>query len=308
MEEKTGMNPRVSVVIPALNAESCIADAVRAVVTQPLPRSDFECIVIVDASTRDRTAEVAKRAGATIVLLADVGGRTIARNAGVGRARGEWIAFTDADCVPSRRWLPALLAAAQAADRSTLALAGKTIGLDSKTPAARFVNLIGALDAEIYLRHETMPWAPSGNLACRRADLLAVGGFDPEFKSYEAADLLLRMTERFSGRILYVPTAVVMHRHRATWREFWRQQFGYGGGYAQFFLRHADRWPWSPDREAGAWLRLLPLAAQAAAARGEQGLVRRGLLLKQLAQRLGFVSTFYSLQERRRINGKEPRA
>ena len=188
--------------------------------------------MVVDAGTRDRTAEVAKRAGATIVLLADVRGRTVARNAGIGRASGEWIAFTDADCVPSRRWLPTLLAAAQSADRSTLALAGKTIGLDSKTPAARFVDLIGALDAETYLRHETMPWAPSGNLACRRADLLAVGGFDPGFKSYEAADLLLRMTERFGGRILYVPTAVVMHHHRSTWLEFWKQQLSYGGGYA----------------------------------------------------------------------------
>jgi len=302
------MTPKVSVVIPALNAESCIADAVRAIVTQPLPPGDFECIVVVDAGTRDRTAEAAKRAGATMVLLPDVRGRTVARNAGIERARGEWIAFTDADCVPSRRWLPALLAAAQAADRSTLALAGKTIGLNSQTPAARFMDLIGALDAEIYLRHEAMPWAPSGNLACRRADLLAVGGFDPEFKSYEAADLLLRMTERFSGRILYIPTAVVMHRHRSTWRELWKQQLSYGGGYAQFLLRYADRWPWSAGREAAAWMRLFTLATQAATVRGEQGLVRRGLLLKHLAQRIGFVSTFFSLRERRRINGGEARA
>jgi glycosyltransferase involved in cell wall biosynthesis len=277
-------------------------------VTQPLPRSDFECIVVVDAGTRDRTAEAAKRAGATIVLLADVRGRTIARNAGIGRASGEWIAFTDADCVPSRRWLPALLAATQAADRSTLALAGKTIGLDSKTPAARFMDLIGALDAEIYLRHETMPWAPSSNLACRRADLLAVGGFDPEFRSYEAADLLLRMTKRFSGRIFYVPTALVMHRHRSTWLELWKQQLSYGGGYAHFLMRYADRWPWSAGREAGAWMRLFTLATQAATARGEQGLVRRGLLLKELAQRIGFALMFFSLRERRRINGREMRA
>jgi glycosyltransferase involved in cell wall biosynthesis len=302
------MTPKVSVVIPALNAESCIADAVRAVVTQPLPPGDFECIVVVDAGTHDRTAEAAKRAGATMVLLPDVRGRSVARNAGVEHARGEWIAFTDADCVPSRRWLPALLAAAQAADRSTLALAGKTVGLDSQTPAARFMDLIGALDAEIYLRHEAMPWAPTCNLACRREDLLAVGGFDPEFNDYETADLCLRLSQRFGGQILYAPTAVVMHRHRSTWRKFWKQQVGYGQGYAHFLLRYADRWPWSAGHEAGAWMYLLTLATQAATARGEQGLVRRGLLLKHLAQRVGFASTFFSLRERRRINGKEARA
>jgi glycosyltransferase involved in cell wall biosynthesis len=301
------MTPKISVVIPAFNAEPTVAEAVRAVVNQPLPRGDFECVVVDDGSC-DRTAEIAGRAGAAIVSLQNNCGRSAARNAGIERARGEWIAFTDADCVPSRRWLPALLSAAQTADRSMLALAGKTVGLDSKTPAARFIDLIGALDAETYLRHETMPWAPSGNLACRREDLLAVGGFDPEFKTYEAADLNLRMSERFGGRILYVPTAVVMHRHRSTWRELWKQQLGYGDGYAQFLLRYADRWPWSISREAGAWMRLFPLAAQAVAARGEQGLVHRGLLLKRLAQRVGFASTFFSPRERRRINGRETRA
>jgi glycosyltransferase involved in cell wall biosynthesis len=307
MEETDRMNPRFSVVIPAFNAESTVTETVRAAVTQPLPRDAFECIVVDDGS-RDRTAEIAEHAGAVVVRLPVNRGRSAARNAGIECARGGWIAFTDADCVPSRRWLPALLAAAETAGRSTLALAGKTAGLDSQTPAARFMDLTGALDAETYLRHEVMPWAPTCNLACRRADLLAVGGFDTKFKDYETADLCLRLGQRFRGRIRYVPTALVMHRHRSTWRALWKQQAGYGQGYAHFLLRHADRWPWSPGREAGAWLRLIPLAAQAATARGEQGLVRRGLLLKQLAQRLGFVSTFYSLQERRRINDREPHA
>jgi len=287
------MTPKISVVIPALNAESCIADAVRAIVTQPMPSDDFECIVVVDAGTRDRTAEAAKQAGATIVLLADARGRTIARNAGIKRARGEWIAFTDADCVPSRRWLPALLAATQATDRSTFALAGKTVGLDSRTPAARFMDLIGALDAEIYLQHEAMPWAPSGNLACRRADLLAVGGFDPKFKSYEAADLMLRMRERFRGQILHVPTAVVMHRHRSTWWKLWKQQLSYGSGYGQFLLRYADRWPWSIGRELAEWKRIGHFAARACVMHGDANLVQRGLFVKFLAQRIGFISEYF---------------
>jgi glycosyltransferase involved in cell wall biosynthesis len=304
MEKTPRMNPRISVVIPALNAEAFITDAVRAVIAQPLASENFECIVVDDGS-RDRTAELAERAGATVVRLAENQGPSIARNTGIERAHGEWIAFTDADCVPSRRWLPALLAAAQAADRSTLGLAGKTIGLGSTTPAARFMDLIGALDAEVYLRSETMPWAPSCNLAYRRADLLAVGGFDRVFRSYETPEMHCRLATRFGGRILHVPAAVVMHRHRATWRALWKQQLGYGGGYAQFLLRYADRWPWSAGREAGAWMHLFTLATQAATARGEQGLVRRGLLLKHLAQRIGFVSTFFSFRERRRLHGKE---
>ena len=301
VEKAIDMKPFFSVVIPAFNAEATIGEAVRAVVTQPLSPGAFECVVVDDGS-HDQTAEIAERAGAIVARLPENQGPSAARNAGIQHARGEWIAFTDADCVPSRRWLPSLLAAAKIAERSTLALAGKTIGLDSRTPTARFMDLIGALDAETYLRSETMPWAPSCNLAYRRADLLAVSGFDSIFKWYETPEMQLRMVERFGGNILSVPTAIVMHRHRATWKSFWKQQLGYGRGYAQFLIRYADHWPWSVEREAGAWVKLLALATRAAVARGETGLVRRGYLFKHVAQRVGFASAFFSPWERRRFN------
>ena len=286
------MNPRLSVVIPAFNAEASIADAVRAVVTQPLPRDAFECFVVDDASS-DQTAEVARRSGAVVISHPRNRGPSAARNTGVEAARGEWIVFTDSDCVPSRRWLPALLAAAEAAPRTTLALAGKTVGLNSEAPAARFMDLIGALDAENYLRHEVMPWAPSCNLAFRRADLLAVGGFDLSFLHYETPELHLRLLDRFGGAVVCVPTALVMHRHRASWAGFWRQQTGYGRGYARFLQRYADRWPWSLRCELGAWGRLVPTALRAVTGRADEGLVRRGMFLKQLAQRVGFSRVFF---------------
>ncbi len=292
------MNPYFSVVIPAYNAEATIADCVRAVGTQPLVRETFECIVVDDGST-DRTAEVAERCGALIVRLPKNGGPSAARNAGIQRAQGEWIAFTDADCVPSRRWLPAFRSAVEKVDRSTIALAGKTLGLESKTPAARFMDLIGALDAENYVRHETFPWAPSCNLAYRREDLLAVGGFDCAFKSYETPEMHLRLLDRFGGTIELVPSAIVMHRHRATWKSFWCQQRSYGRGYAHFLVQHAGRWPWSVGRELEAWARLLPLAGRAVISRGDPGLVKRGIFLKRLAQRVGFVPVFLSTRARR---------
>jgi O-antigen biosynthesis protein len=301
MGEIIAMSPRCSVVIPAFNAQATIAEAVRAVVTQSVARGSFECIVVDDGS-RDHTAEIARCAGAVVVRLSENQGPSAARNAGIENAHAEWIAFTDADCVPSRRWLPSLLATAETADRSTLALAGKTLGLDSKTPAARFMDLIGALDAETYLRSEVMPWAPSCNLAYRRDDLQAVGGFDPTFKAYETPELHLRLTERFGGNVLYVPTAIVMHRHRATWPDFWKQQRNYGRGYGHFLLRHAGRWPWNLKREAGAWVHLFLLATHAARAGREGGLVQRGLFLKQAAHRVGFVSTFFSPWQRSRLS------
>ncbi|HEX4343344.1 MAG TPA: glycosyltransferase [Verrucomicrobiae bacterium] len=301
------MNPRISVVIPAHNAEKLIADAVRAVIQQPLARDQFECLVVDDGST-DRTGEIAAKAGAIVVSLKNNSGIAGARNAGVQQARGEWIAFTDSDCVPSRRWLTSIFAAIETTDRSTIALAGKTIGLDSNTPAAKFMDLIGALDAENYLRSEVLPWSPGCNLAYRREDLLAIGGFDSSFKTYETADFHLRVTERFGGSIKLLPAAVVLHRHRPTWRGLWKQQYNYGYGYAQFLRLYADRWPWSVRREAGAWLRVFGLAFPAAIGRGEKGLVQRGWFVKQLAHRLGFVSTYYSARSHKQVAALKPSA
>jgi glycosyltransferase involved in cell wall biosynthesis len=287
------MTPKISVVIPAYNAEATVGDTIRAVMNQPLPPGIFECIMVDDGST-DRTVEIAQGAGATVLRLPQNLGIAGARNAGIEQACGNWIAFTDADCVPSRRWLNSILAEVEKADASILAIAGKTLGLDSQTPAARFIDLIGALDAEIYLKYGAMPWAPGGNVTYRRENLLAVGGFDLTFRTYETADLHLRMTSRFGGRTLYLPTAVILHRHRATWRGLWKQQRNYGVGYAQFILKHADRWPWSAANEIRAWQRIVILAAQACVNRGDEGLVRRGLFVKQLAQRVGFVSKYFS--------------
>jgi len=286
------MNTRLSVVIPAFNAETTIADAVRAVVDQPLPRETFECLVVDDAS-RDRTAEMARRAGAVVISHSTNRGPSAARNTGVAAARGAWIAFTDADCVPSRRWLPALLAATETAPRTILGFAGKTVGLDSKTPAARFMDLIGSLDAENYLRHGVMPWAPSCNLAIRRSDLLAVGGFDSAFLNYETPELHLRLGDRFGGTVVCVPTALVMHRHRASWTEFWRQQTSYGRGYAHFLQSYPQRWPWSVRAELTSWARLVLAGLRATTGRADEGLVRRGMFLKQLAQRIGFSRAYF---------------
>jgi len=301
------MNPRLSVVIPAHNAERYIADAVRAVMQQPLPPGQFECLVVDDGSA-DRTGENARKAGATVVTLKTNQGVGGARNAGIEEARGEWIAFTDSDCVPSRRWLPSLLGAIETADRSTVALAGKTIGLDSNTPAAKFMDLTGALDAENYLRSEVLPWAPMCNISYRRSDLLAVGGFDPTFRYYETPGLHLRVTERFGGSIRIVPTAVVMHRHRPTWKALWRQQYNYGRGYGHFLHVYNDRWPWPLWRETWAWVRVLGMAVPAMAGRGDKGLVRRGWFVKQLAHRAGFASTYYSKQMRKKVAASKVRA
>ena len=290
---------RVSVVVPARDAAATLGECLRAIAAQNASHDEYEVIVVVDERTRDATATIARRVGATVIIARDPGA-AVARNLGVTAARAEWIAFTDADCIPSRGWLRALLQAVEPSPgrQPALGAAGRTIGYDSATPAARFVDLSGGLQAERHLAHERYPWAPTGNVLYRRAALLAVGGFDARFVSYEGCDLHTRLRREVGGRFEYSPRAIVHHRHRAAWRCYWRQQVNYGRGYAQFFMRYADELRWTPASELRAWLAVLRAGGNALLAyRGEDGLLRRGTFIKLLAQRAGFVRTYWNRRE-----------
>lgn len=130
--------PRVSILMPAYNAEETILQALESAQAQTF--GDIEIIVIDDAST-DRTADlVAERARADqriqLVRLEKNGGPAVARNAGLAVARGEWLALLDADDTMSPNRLERLLGAAAAHDvlvADNLALydrhAGKIAGL-----------------------------------------------------------------------------------------------------------------------------------------------------------------------------------
>lgn len=90
--------PKVSVVIPAYNAEHCIARAIDMVLAQSQP--DVE-IVAVDDGSKDRTLEIiqwyAQRYPNVVAVHQENSGVSAARNAGVKYAGGEYIGFLDAD-------------------------------------------------------------------------------------------------------------------------------------------------------------------------------------------------------------------
>ncbi len=95
--------PAVSVVIPAYNAAWCVRKAIDSVLAQDF--RDFEVIVVNDGSTDDTAAVLAGYGDAIRVIDQPNGGMSSARNAGIRAARGEFIAFLDAD----DWWLPGKL-------------------------------------------------------------------------------------------------------------------------------------------------------------------------------------------------------
>ena len=87
--------PTFSVVIPVYNGAGTIARAIESVLAQTYAASE---LIVVDDGSTDETARVVAKFGRRVISLTQANaGVAAARNNGVKRAQGQWIAFLDAD-------------------------------------------------------------------------------------------------------------------------------------------------------------------------------------------------------------------
>ena len=136
------------------------------------------------------------------------------RNNGARHAVGEWICFIDDDCIADEEWLAAMREAST--DSSIQLLEGRTAVPDmSDNP---FLHVVFNRDGGVY-------W--SCNLAIRREQFIALGGFDEDFM--EAASEDMEFAQRFhahGNRSRFCPAALVFHPVRNIgWRGVWKRLF-----------------------------------------------------------------------------------
>jgi glycosyltransferase involved in cell wall biosynthesis len=196
---------RVSIVIPARDAEAMIGRTVAAACAQELD-GDFE-VVVVDDGSSDATARVAREAGARVVPATDANpvapcGPADARNAGVAASTAPLIAFTDADCVPAPGWLQAGVSALEHAD-----LVQGRVEPEPDVP-------VGPFDHVITVREETGLYE-TANLFVRRDWFDRVGGFKPFIdpsQGHFGEDLVFGWAvRRAGGRAAFAADALVHH-------------------------------------------------------------------------------------------------
>jgi glycosyltransferase involved in cell wall biosynthesis len=201
--------PLVSVIIPAYNAEPYIDQALAAVVGQTY--RPLEVVVADDGSTDGtaRRVENWKTSGVSIrwIEAGEHSGRpSVPRNRALQAARGELIAFLDADDIWAPRKLEDQVRAMQAYPDLVLVYSVlRTIG--AQTIVAPVFGLKpwptrAALDRNTLERANTIPCS---SVMTRRALLLRLGGFDedPQLHAVEDFDLWLRVSER--GPIGFIP-------------------------------------------------------------------------------------------------------
>lgn len=96
------MKPKITIIIPAYNAEKTIEKTLASLKNQSL--KDFEVIIVDDSST-DNTIDTAKRFFRNVIKNKGRKGPAGARNTGIKEAKTEKLAFIDSDCFADKDWI-----------------------------------------------------------------------------------------------------------------------------------------------------------------------------------------------------------
>jgi GT2 family glycosyltransferase len=248
--------PFVSIVVPVLNGERTIQECLTSLLYMEYPEERRE-IVVVDNGSIDRTAEIIKRFP-IMYLQEKRRGIPYARNRGIEASRGEIVAFTDSDCVVSKRWLYELV---QGFERKEVGgVEGETVDYPPTNPAEKYMAKRRSYSRKMRLASPLSPYAVTANVAFRREVFDKIGVFDSRFPSGEDVDFSWRFFQGINLELGYNPRAIVFHRHRNTARSFFYQHIRVGRGIAVLHAKYPDKLPWGWRQELRAWSALTDLA------------------------------------------------
>ena len=227
-------------IVTCFNAAETIAECVRSVTSQNYPNVE---VILVDAGSTDGTTSQALRVAgsrADFKLIVDESAATPARgrNKGAGAASGDFLAFTDSDCIAEPDWISALVNP-ENWKQNVGAVGGKTVFTDIPHERAMLNALHGALGTRLGSagsieffdgNHPASAKSlPSCNAMYSSKVFKLSGGFDESLRYCEDSCLNSRI-RRGGFRLAYTPKALIHHQYRNSTGKFVRWMFDYGMG------------------------------------------------------------------------------
>lgn len=222
-------HPKISVIIPVRNGAKTIRACLEAIFAQSLP--PFE-VIVIDGQSIDETKEILKEF--PVIIIPQIYGRCgAARQMGLEKAQGEYVAFTDSDCIPSKDWLQNLVIEF---NEKIIGVGGgiknigegfwiKSINLSQDT----FLGGGGSVQARLLKERRFVKSISGCNSMYRKRDLIDIGGFNVHLTGADETELNYRLLKERKGNLCYTPSAPIMHNHGRNLKEFSINMYRYGG-------------------------------------------------------------------------------
>ncbi len=229
--------PFVSIIIPAKNEEKLLRGCISSLHQLDYSKEKIE-IIIVDGLSTDNTAGVALEMGAKVVSNVK---QTVSpgRNVGFENAKGDLIAFTDADCIVDPRWLSNCIKYFEN-DHTVACAGGPNLTPSDESNFGKAVGFVfdqpvfaaGSIHARVLDEVKEVSSIPGCNAIYRQSVLAQVMPLDESMLTGDDT-LLNRKILDLGYRLLYTPDVIVFHYRRPTPRTLWRQFYRYAIGRLQ---------------------------------------------------------------------------
>jgi len=194
---------KISLVVPAFNEEKLLGASLAEIqaATAAFTRRGWTVeLIVCDNNSTDRTPDIARAAGATVVFE-PVNQIARARNAGAAAATGDWLIFVDADSHPSEGLFDDV--ADQIAGGRCLA-GGSTVRLDEKLFLPGLVTRVWNCFSRL------QKWMAGSFIFVRTAVFRETGGFSLEYYAAEELELSQRLKRIARARREKI---IILHRH-----------------------------------------------------------------------------------------------
>jgi len=217
-----------SVVVPFLNEELYIEKCIKSLLNQSFDEHDYE-LIFVDNGSEDESAKIVQKYP-KIILLEEKGIQNayVARNKALESAKGEIIAFTDADCQTSADWLRVI---SEGMERTGAVIAlGKRIFPANVSVALKLMESYDNVKVEFVLNKCPKKWAFgfANNMAVRANAFKRFGLFDNRDLAGDIEFIHRCVAGLPDAKISYLPEMVVRHLEITTLQKWFRKMFGYG--------------------------------------------------------------------------------
>lgn len=220
--------PLITVIIPVRNDFARLEECLAALELQSYPKNRIE-ILVINNSSEPVPERLPSEYPDVAIRKEPTPGSYAARNHGIRYARGNILAFTDADCVPDEKWIEK--GVRRLCSSNSCGLVGGRIILLYKSGKPR--TAVEHYESVTAFRQkenvEKSKFSVTANLFAYRRVFEETGPFREDLKSRGDAEWTRRAQSR-GFRLEYAPDAIVMHPARSTFSELIQKHERVAGG------------------------------------------------------------------------------